>query len=48
MSDILDKEKKEMKIPKNGSGLLSLTGKKDQDPVIPGTQIADIAGGGLS
>ena len=29
------------------SGLLSLTGKKDQDPVIPGTQIADVAGGGL-
>jgi len=29
------------------SGLLSLTGKKDQDPVVPGTQIADVAGGGL-
>ena len=29
------------------SGLLSLTGKNDGDPVIPGTQIADIAGGSL-
>jgi len=29
------------------SGLLSLTGKKNQPPIIPGTQIADIAGGSL-
>lgn len=28
-------------------GLLSLTGRKDEDPVIPGTQVADIGGGGF-
>ena len=29
------------------SGILSLTGKRNETPIIPGTQVADVAGGSL-